>query len=73
MNRMEVTMWDKVLDLLARSVIMQSVLTILVVGAWLYMIVMGKPVPELLETVVGLVVGFFFGSKVTGGMQSLRK
>jgi len=66
-------MWDKVLDLLARSVIMQSVLTILVVGAWLYMIVMGKPVPELLETVVGLVVGFFFGSKVTGGIQSLRK
>jgi len=66
-------MWDKVLDLLARSVIMQSVLTILVVGAWLYLIVMGKPVPELLETVVGLVVGFFFGSKVTGGMQSLRK
>jgi hypothetical protein len=66
-------MWDKVLDLLARSVIMQSLLTILVVGAWLYMIVMGKPVPELLETVVGLVVGFFFGSKVTGGMQSLRK
>jgi hypothetical protein len=66
-------MWDKVLDLLARSVIMQSVLTILVVGAWLYMIVVGKPVPELLETVVGLVVGFFFGSKVTGGMQSLRK
>jgi hypothetical protein len=73
MIRMEVTMWDKVLDLLARSVIMQSVLTILVVGAWLYMIVMGKPVPELLETVVSLVVGFFFGSKVTGGMQSLRK
>jgi len=66
-------MWDKVLDLLARSVIMQSVLTILVVGAWLYLIVVGKPVPELLETVVGLVVGFFFGSKVTGGMQSLRK
>jgi len=66
-------MWDKVLDLLARSVIMQSVLTILVVGAWLYLIVMGKPVPELLETVVGLVVGFFFGSKVTGGIQSLRK
>jgi hypothetical protein len=66
-------MWDKFLDLLAKSVIMQSVLTILVVGAWLYMIVMGKPVPELLETVVGLVVGFFFGSKITGGMQSLRK
>jgi hypothetical protein len=66
-------MLDKFLDLLARSVIMQSVLTILVVGAWLYMIVVGKPVPELLETVVGLVVGFFFGSKVTGGMQSLRK
>ena len=66
-------MWDKFLDLLARSVIMQSVLTILVVGAWLYMIVMGKPVPELLETTVGLVVGFFFGSKVTGGIQSLRK
>jgi hypothetical protein len=70
---MEVTMWDKFLDLLAKSVIMQSVLTILVVGAWLFMVIDGKPVPALLETVVGVVVGFFFGSKVTQGIQSLRK
>jgi xanthosine utilization system XapX-like protein len=70
---MEVTMWDKFLDLLTKSVIMQSLLTVLVVGAWLYLIVMEKPVPALLETIVGVVVGFFFGSKVTQGLNSMRK
>jgi uncharacterized membrane protein YfcA len=66
-------MWDKFLDLLARSVIMQSVLTVLVVSAWLFLIVEEKPVPPLLETIVGVIVGFFFGSKVTQGLNSIRK
>jgi xanthosine utilization system XapX-like protein len=66
-------MWDKFLDLLARSVIMQSVLTVLVVSAWLFLIVEEKPVPPLLETIVGLIVGFFFGSKVTQSLNSIRK
>jgi hypothetical protein len=66
-------MWDKFLDLLAKSVIMQSVLTLLVISAWLFLVVEGKPVPALLETVVGVVVGFFFGSKVTQAAQSMRK
>jgi hypothetical protein len=70
---MEVTMWDKVLDLLAKSVIMQSILTLLVISAWLFLVIDGKPVPALLETVVGVVVGFFFGSKVTQGLNSMRK
>jgi len=66
-------MWNKFLDLLAKSVIMQSVLTLLVISAWLFLVVEGKPVPALLETVVGVVVGFFFGSKVTQAAQSMRK
>jgi hypothetical protein len=66
-------MWDKFLDLLAKSVIMQSVLTLLVISAWLFLVIDGKPVPALLETVVGVVVGFFFGSKVTQAVQSIRK
>jgi uncharacterized membrane protein YfcA len=66
-------MWDKFLELLTKSVIMQSVLTILVVGAWLYLIVVGKPVPSLLETIVGVIIGFFFGSKITQNLNNIRK
>jgi xanthosine utilization system XapX-like protein len=66
-------MWDNFLDLLSKSIIMQSLLTVLVVGAWLFLILAGKPVPALLETVVGVIVGFFFGSKVTQAAQSIRK
>jgi uncharacterized membrane protein YfcA len=66
-------MWDKFLDLLTKSVIMQSLLTVLVVGAWLYLILAGKPVPALLETIVGVIIGFFFGSKITQNLNSIRK
>jgi len=66
-------MWNTIVDLLKQSVIMQSILTILVVSVWLYLILTAKPVPPLLETIVGVIVGFFFGSKVTQGLQSMRK
>lgn len=53
----------KFLELLQSSVITQSVITIGVVGAWLYMTIAQIPIPISMENVVMIVVGFFFGSK----------
>lgn len=45
--------------------VMQFALAVVLVGAWLYMIVMGKVPPDSLNSLVTLVLGFFFGSQVT--------
>jgi hypothetical protein len=58
-------MMDKFLELLKESVIIQGTLTLLVVGAWLYMIVTGQTVPETLNNTVGLCLGFYFGGKLS--------
>ncbi len=51
-------------DLLAESVIVQALITVLIVGADIYLIVTGQPVPEFLANLTGIVVGFYFGSKL---------
>jgi hypothetical protein len=51
-------------ELLERSVIFQGVLVISVVGAYLYLIVTGRPIPNELHLMAGTIVGFFFGGKV---------
>ncbi len=53
----------KFLELLADSTIIQGLLTILVVGVWLYLVVTGQAVPDTLYAIVGTVTGFYFGSK----------
>lgn len=57
-------------DLFKSSAIMQSVLSVMVVGAWLYLLVVGRTVPPELHQIVGLVVGFFFGTKTVIAAQS---
>ncbi len=66
-------MSNKLLDLIQQSVIVQGVLTLGVVGTWLYLHVAGQPVPPELNQIVGLVVGFYFGGKAVLGAQSIRK
>jgi hypothetical protein len=55
---------------LKESTIMQGLLTIGVVGVWLYLLVQARPVPPELNQIVGLVVGFFFGGKVQKFLSS---
>lgn len=54
------TFWD----LLQESVIIQGLLTLMIVGADIYLIVTAQPVPEFLANLTGIVVGFYFGSKL---------
>jgi uncharacterized membrane protein AbrB (regulator of aidB expression) len=44
---------------------MQGLLSLAVVGLWGYMLVTGQEVPAELSAVVSLVIGFFFGSKLS--------
>jgi membrane-bound ClpP family serine protease len=50
--------------LLKESVILQAVLTIGIWAAVIYLIVVGKEVPEVLTMAANLVLGFYFGSKL---------
>jgi len=57
-------MKQTLLDLFKTSAIMQGVLSVAVIGAYIYLLVSGQAVPETLVVSVGLVLGFFFGSKL---------
>ena len=63
------------LDALRESIITQALITVAVVGVWLYLIATGQQVPENLSGVLTLVIGFYFGSKVgfRQGEQSQAK
>jgi hypothetical protein len=64
--------WDKVFDLLQSSAVTQGVLSILIVGAYFYMLIAGIAIPSFVEGLVGLVVGFFFGGKVQAAITKSK-
>jgi hypothetical protein len=54
---------SKFWDLLSQSVIVQGVVTIALVGACIYLSVIGQEIPEVLTNATMLALGFYFGSK----------
>lgn len=52
------------LDLIERSIIVQSLVTLALVGVVCYMYVTGAEVPEGLSGLTYAVVGYWFGTKV---------
>jgi len=60
--------------LLAKSVIIQALIALIVVTAVTYMYVKNMSVPSELLQLLWLVIGFYFGTKVEHGIQSrIRK
>jgi len=60
------TFWE----LLKQSVLVQATVTLIVVSGLVYMYVTGQPVPSELVNIVMLILGFYFGGKVTAaGMR----
>jgi len=57
-------------QLLKESIIVQGLVTLALVGTFCYLVATGRPVPDSLQGLLGLVVGFFFGAKV---QQALAK
>ena len=64
-------MMTKFLELLEQSIIVQSLITALVIGAYVYLIATGQEVPDTFGAVVTTVLGFWFGSKA-GYAQGAR-
>lgn len=62
-------MGPKFLDLLAQSVIVQGILTLMVVSVECYLFVVGRTPPPELSALVGLVVGFYFGGKLQNALH----
>lgn len=54
---------SKFWELLGESVIGQIIITVLVIGGTVYLAVTGQAVPEALDRLAYLVVGFYFGAK----------
>jgi hypothetical protein len=63
-------MTEKFLDLLEKSVITQSIITILVLATCVYLWLTGVPLPEDLKSITLVIVGFFFGSKTANGIAN---
>lgn len=56
--------WLKVLDLVERSIVIQSLLTGAFGGVYLYLIATGRPVPDSFQTLTFTIVAYWMGSKV---------
>lgn len=49
-------------DIQFETVIPQALITLLVVGGWVYMMVSGQTIPDTLSNILFVIVGFYFGS-----------
>jgi hypothetical protein len=64
---------DKFWQLMKESVIVQGLITLMVLGAWLYLVVSLVPIPPSLELIVGTVIGFYFGGKSQLAISNYKK
>lgn len=64
---------DKFWCLLEESVIVQSTVTLIAVGVTAYMVMMMHDVPKEWWTIMGIIIGFWFGSKVQIAEKSARR
>ena len=60
-------------ELLEESVLMQGIMTLGLLGTIIYLVVQGKPVPDILTNGFLLILGFYFGSKSTVMVGKLTK
>lgn len=51
-------------ELLKQSVIIQGLITVMLIGTICYLALSGKIIPQFIEDITALVIGFYFGAKV---------
>jgi uncharacterized membrane protein len=65
------TFWGAMLELFKSSVIVQSLLTLVVVGTICILVLTARVIPEELWALTGVIVGYWFGSKNNITMQKM--
>jgi hypothetical protein len=63
---------DKFWQLLQESTLIQGAVTLALVGAVIYLSCTGQEIPTLLETMSGIVVGFWFGQKAQQAINARK-
>jgi len=58
-------------ELFKSSVIVQAIIALMLLGTICYMYATGQSVPENLITFFGVVLGFYFGSKVQTSIMKM--
>jgi uncharacterized membrane protein len=58
---------------LEESVIVQSTVTLLGMGLIVYMVAASKVIPQEFWTIFGIIIGFWFGSKVQVASKAAAK
>ena len=64
-----VTFWQLVRD----SIIVQSLVTLMLVGCIVTMCIMQIQIPDYLQVITSIVVGFWFGSKVQNAIHQANQ
>ena len=62
---------DKFWELFRESVILQATLTIGIWAVVLYLVIIGRTIPDVLLGAANLVLGFYFGSKLAMARNSV--
>lgn len=57
--------WDKAIELFRESILIQATITVILIVTTCILFVLQYPIPDLLATMDLLVLGVFFGSKIT--------
>ena len=60
------------IDLLKSSILTQALITVIILSMYFVLLIMGNPIPQLVEFLVSLVVSFYFGSKI-GLIQGINQ
>jgi len=63
------TFWS----LLKESIIVQSIITLMMVSAIVYLYLTGKEVPETLYNLTYIIVGYWLGSKAQHSIEKSNK
>lgn len=64
---------DKFWALLKESVITQAAITLILICAVAYLACTGQEIPEIVQALAGLVVGYYFGSKVQAKISTKKE
>jgi len=59
-------------DLLERSIIVQSLLTLIFAGAVVALAILGRPIPDILTQMTTVIVSFWMGTKVQHTIDNKR-
>lgn len=71
MNERLLKLAETLVQMLRESTLIQGTLTLMVTVVWLVMMASGKPVPDVMNGIEGIIVGYYFGTKSQLGARTI--